>query len=111
MAKELSLKQFYKNICEEVAMAQDTETYGWEDQDFFTAVMLEYLEEAEEAEDPIICPYRAHGLQLNAYSISDEYESVDIFVSIYNESDSPPAVSRTLVDAAIKFGLDKILTL
>lgn len=102
MAKELSLKQFYKTICEEVAMAQDAETYGWEDQDFFTAVMLEYLEDAEEVEDPVICPYRAHGLQLNAYSISEDHESVDIFVCIYNEADSPQSVSRTLIDAAIK---------
>lgn len=65
-------------------------------------VMLEYLEDAAEIEDPVICPFRGYGLQLNAYSISEDYENVDIFVSIYNETDSIASVSRTDVDAAIK---------
>ena len=64
------------------------ETHGWEPQDFFTAVMLGYLEEAGEIEDPIICPFRGYGLQLNAYRISEAYDEVDIFVSIYTENET-----------------------
>ena len=40
---EISISAFYNNFMEEIAMASDSETYGWEAQDFFTAVMLEYL--------------------------------------------------------------------
>ncbi len=29
--------------------------------------MLDYLEEAGEAESPVVCPFREHGLQINAY--------------------------------------------
>lgn len=99
---ELSFSEFYTNFMEEISMAKDSETFGWEPQDFFTAVMLEYLEDAGEAESPVICPFRGYGLQLNAYSFSEDFENVDLFVSIFNESDSLSSVSRNDIDAAIK---------
>jgi len=39
---------------------------------------------------------------MNAYAISEDCESVDIFVSIYSESDRPRSVSQADIDAAIK---------
>ena len=100
-----SIKQFYEAFCEEISMAKDAETFGWEDQDFFTAVILDYLGELQEIEDPIICPFRGYGLQLNAYSISDDYEEISLFVSVYKDSDDIPSVPRTEIDAAIKRAL------
>lgn len=105
MSKEISIKQFYKSFIEEINMAMDTDTFGWEPQDFFTAVMLEYLEESSEAEDPIICPFRGYGLQLNAYCLSEDYENLSIYVSVYNDSNVITSVSRTEIDAAIKRGI------
>lgn len=102
MSKDISINEFYSSFCEEIALAQDVETYGWEPQDFFTAVMLGYLEDAGEIEDPIICPFRGYGLQLNAYHISESYDEVDIFVSVYKESPVLSSVSRTDIDAAVK---------
>lgn len=102
MGKDVTMNEFYLSFYEEISMAKDIDTNGWEPQDFFTAVMLEYLEDADEIEDPVICPFRGYGLQLNAYSISDDYENIDIFVSIYIESENLTFISRTDVDAAIK---------
>ena len=99
---ELTINEFYSNFMEEISMAKDSEKFGWESQDFFTAVMLEYLEDAGEAEGPVICPFRGYGLQLNAYSFSEDFENVDIFVSIFYESDSLSSVSKNDIDAAIK---------
>ena len=45
MSKDISINEFYSSFCEEISLAQDVETHGWEPQDFFTAVMLGYLEE------------------------------------------------------------------
>lgn len=97
-----SLAEFYQSFREEVLFAADKETSGWTTEDFLTSVMLEYLEEAGEVADPVICPFRGYGLQLNAYAFSDDYENVDIFVSIYTPSETPKSVSQTEVDAAIK---------
>ena len=105
MSKDISINEFYSSFCEEISLAQDVETHGWEPQDFFTAVMLGYLEEAGEVEDPIICPFRGYGLQLNAYHISESYDEIDIFVSVYNESETLNSVSRTDIDAAVKRGI------
>ena len=105
MSKDISINEFYSSFCEEIALAQDVETHGWEPQDFFTAVMLGYLEEAGEVEDPVICPFRGYGLQLNAYHVSESYEEVDIFVSVYNDTDTLASVSRTDIDVAVKRGI------
>lgn len=102
MPKNQTLDDFYKSFREEVLCASDTETSGWTTDDFLTAVMLEYLEEAGEVTDPVICPFRDRGLQMNAYAFSEDFESVDIFVSIYSDTEMPRSVSQTDIDSAIK---------
>ena len=102
---ELTIDGFYRNLMDEISLASESETYGWEAQDFFTAVVLEYLEESGEVDSPVICPFRGYGLQLNAYSFSDDYENADIFVSVYNENDSLQSVSKNDIDGAIKRGI------
>jgi hypothetical protein len=105
MSSSMTLKKFYTDFYEQVILAADTETSGWEMEDFLTSVMLEYLEDAGEIDNPIICPYRGHGLQLNAYSISEDNENIDIFVSIFSNSETPQSVSRNDIDASIKRAL------
>lgn len=102
MANDKSLDKFYVDLMEEISMASEGETSGWSKDDFLTQIMLEYLEEAGEANSPIMCPYRGRGLQLNAYAFSEDFSSLDIFVSITSESESPKSVSRADVDAVIK---------
>lgn len=100
-----NINSFYSGFMEDISTASDSETYGWEPQDFFTAVMLEYLTDAGETEDPVICPFRGYGLQLNAYAVSEEFDHLDIFVSIFNDCDSIQSVSKNEIDAAIKRGI------
>ena len=50
----------------------------------------------------LLAPIRDRGLQMNAYAFSEDYESVDIFVSIYSDTEMPRSVSQTDVDSAIK---------
>lgn len=102
MANDKSLNQFYQDFMEEVLVASDMETSGWNKDDFLTSIMLEYLEEAGEVTDSIMCPFRSYGLQLNAYAVDEDCTSLNLFVSIYSNSDTPKSVSQTEVDAAIK---------
>jgi hypothetical protein len=101
-SKNTSLTGFFSEFMEEVALASDTQISGWTKEDFFTNVALEYLSDAGEVDDPVICPYRDRGLQLNAYSISENFESVELFVSLFSESADVQSVARADVDAAIK---------
>lgn len=102
MANDKSMDQFYYDFMEEVSVASDMETCGWTKDDFLTSIMLEYLEEAGEVSDPVMCPFRSHGLQLNAYAIDEDCSNLDMFVCLYSDSDSPKSVSQADVDAAIK---------
>jgi len=102
MANNQSLNEFYSRFREEVLCSIDTDTSGWTTEDFLTSVMLKYLEDAGEVADPVICPFRGYGLQLNAYAISEDGDTVDIFVSLYSDADQPRSVSQTDIDAAIK---------
>lgn len=97
-----TINEFYSEIIEQVLLSKENISYGWEDEDFFTSVMLEYLEEIGEVENTVICPYRALGIQLNAYSVSEDNENIDIFVSIFSNAEIIATVSRTDIDAALK---------
>ena len=105
MKHDISISSFYSDFCQEIEMAQEAQTFGWEPQDFFTAVILDYLSESGETEEVVICPFRAYGLQMNAYQFSEDKDSLDIYVSIYSESDTLSSVSKTDIDAAIKRGI------
>lgn len=98
----LSFSDFTNEFRQQVIQAKETDEYSIGYEDFFTTVILEYLEEIGEVEDPVICPFRGHGLQMNAYSISEDYENVDIYVSIFSESENAQSVSRTEIDACLK---------
>lgn len=102
---DLSFNAFYSSFMEEISVARDTDTYGWEPQDFFTAVMLDYLIDAGETDNPVICPFRGYGLQLNAYAFSEDLDSIDIFVSVFNDIETIQSVSKNDIDAAIKRGI------
>ena len=100
-----TLEQFYRSCMEEIGVAQEENLSGWQNEDFLTELMLEYLEETGEAESPVICPFRSHGLQLNAYSISEDYSDIQIFVTLFSDSEVPRSVSQTEIDAVIKRGI------
>lgn len=105
MAQFRTLDEFYNRFQEEVLCAADSETSGWTTDDFLTNVMLEYLEDAGEVTSPVICPFRGYGLQMNAYAISEDFESVDIFISTYSDTEKPRSVPQSDIDAAIKRGI------
>ena len=44
MSTDISINEFYSSFCEEISVAQDVETHGWEPQDFFTAASISLLE-------------------------------------------------------------------
>ena len=97
-----TMDQFYMDFLEEIQMSVNADLSGWNIEDFFTSIMLEYLEEAGEADDYIMCPFRGYGLQLNAYSLTEDNENLTIYVSIYADNDKPKSIGQQDVDAAIK---------
>lgn len=102
MKSDVNLLEFAADFYQQVMLAKETDAFSLDSEDFFTTVMLEYLEETGDVEGAVICPYRGHGLQMNGYSISEDFDSIDIYVSIFVEAEIPPSISRTEIDAALK---------
>lgn len=98
----MSFEEFFSEFCEQVELVKDNEDYGWKEQDFFTSVILDYLEDIGEVESPVICPYRAYGVQMNAYAFSEDYEKITLFVSVYYPGNKIKVVNKNDIDAAIK---------
>lgn len=98
----MTFDEFFSEFSEQVEFVKDNDDYGWEEQDFFTSVILDYLEDVGEVESPVICPYRAYGVQMNAYVFSEDYEILTIYVSIYYLGNEIKSALKTDIDAAIK---------
>lgn len=102
-AKDAAMKfeEFYSEFKTQIDILGD-ENYGWDEQDVFTAVILDYLEDLGEVDSPIICPYRDRGLQMNAYAVAEDFSQLDLFVSVFLNQENVTSVSKTDVDAAFK---------
>ena len=98
----MTFDEFFSEFSEQVEFVKDNDDYFWEEQDFFTSVILDYLEDVGEVESPVICPYRAYGVQMNAYVFSEDYEILTIYVSIYYLGNEIKSALKTDIDAAIK---------
>lgn len=98
----MTFDEFFSEFSEQVEFVKDNDDYGWEEQDFFTSVILDYLEDVGEVESPVICPYRAYGVQMNAYVFSEDFEILTIYVSIYYLGNEIKSALKTDIDAAIK---------
>ncbi|MEZ3444936.1 MAG: AIPR family protein [Lachnospiraceae bacterium] len=98
----MTFEDFFNEFAEQILLLKENDTYGWEEQDFFTAVILDYLEEVGEVDSPVVCPYRAHGLQMNAYKFSEDYDFLGIFVSVYYIGEQVQNASKADIDAALK---------
>lgn len=96
----MTFDEFFSEFSEQVEFVKDNDDYGWEEQDFFTSVILDYLEDVGEVESPVICPYRAYGVQMNAYVFSEDYEILTIYVSIYYLGNEIKSALKTDIDAA-----------
>ncbi|MFA4885878.1 MAG: AIPR family protein, partial [Desulfotomaculaceae bacterium] len=74
----MSFNDFVSEFYQQIVQAKENDAFSMGYEDFFTTVMLEYLEEAGEVESPVLCQFRGHGLQMNAYrAINDLYASFE----------------------------------
>lgn len=100
-----TLEQLYQVLMEEMAIAKNTVPEEWSSEDILTSVLLDYLQDAGEVENPIVCSFENQGLQMNAYEFSEDYSELTIFVTCYSEEKTPKTVYKTDVDAHIRRAL------
>jgi hypothetical protein len=98
--ENIELNKFYSIWMQDIASAQQTDEEGSNSEQLFTQYALDLLAEAGEVENyRLAYDEKALGTakqhKINAFSISENYETVDLFISIFKGTND---ISKTVSD-------------
>ena len=101
------LIKFYQSLMQEVIAMQSGDEDGDTQEQVFTRICQEMLAEAGETEDTHLAyDERDFGRKgqhkINGYSISENYENVDLFISLYSNSSEIKSIPKADIDTAAK---------
>jgi hypothetical protein len=101
------LKKFHQSLLQDIRSEQITNEEGGTLEQLFTQYAAGFLAESGEAENSRIAydeKIIRTGIQhkINAYAIADNYETLDLLITIFNGSDDITTVSKTEIDKAAK---------
>ena len=105
--ENIELKRFYQSILQEIMSTQITGEEGGILEMIFTQFAVDYLAEAGETENVRVAhDEKALGTKgqhkINAYSISENYETIDLFITIFRSGDEPSRIPKDEIDSACK---------
>ena len=101
------LNKFYQSLMQEVIALQSGDEDGNTQEQVFTRICQEMLAEAGETEDTHLAyDERDFGKKgqhkINGYAISENYENVDLFISLYSNTSEIKVVPKADIDTAVK---------
>lgn len=99
---DTGIEDFAKKIQQEIISLSQVEDEEFFLEDKFTELMMEELTEADEIDNPFLCNYKARGLKVNGYALSDNESNLDLFISIYNGDATLSSVTKTDVNTGFK---------
>jgi hypothetical protein len=100
------IEKFYSYLQEEVAVRQAASEDGDSQEQAFTRIATEMLSESGEVEGVTVA-YDEKEIgkkgqhKVNGYAMSDDYETIDLFISIYNTSSTIQSITKALIDQAV----------
>lgn len=99
------LAKFYKTLQQDICSEQVTEEEGGTLEQLFTQYASSLLAEGGESENIRVAydeKVLKSGIQhkINAYSISDNYETLDLIITIFNGTDEISTISKAEIDKA-----------
>jgi len=100
------LNKFYQSLQQDIRTEQLTEEEGGALEQLFTQSAINLLAETGETENArpayheSSIPRNRH--KINAYALSDNYETLDLFITIFSSADNPSRIQKTEVDDAAK---------
>lgn len=106
------LQKFYIDLQEEINSSFISEEESTNPEQIFTELALSYLSEAGETENYRVCfdekiSKRGVEHKINGYSLYENYETLDLFVTIYNGDSTIQSVTKgdadKTIERAIKF--------
>ncbi|RBL94208.1 abortive phage resistance protein [Chitinophaga flava] len=101
------LKKFYHTLQQDIRTDQISDEEGGMLEQIFTQSAANLLSESGEVENVRVAydeKLIKTGVQhkINAYAVADNYETIDLFISIYNGTDEIAVVSKAEIDKAAR---------
>ena len=101
------LNKFYQTVMQDVVAMQSGDEDGDTQEQIFTRICQEILSEAGETEDCYLAyDERDFGKKgqhkINGYSLSENYENVDLFITLFNNSSEIKSIPKADIDTAVK---------
>ena len=101
------VSKYYSVLVQDIRSMQDSSEEGASQEQLFTQMALDMLSEAGETENAYVAyDEKALGTKnqhkINAYAISDNYETVDLFITVFKGEDSIQLISKDIIEQATK---------
>lgn len=101
------LNKFYTSLLQEIKSSQLSDEEGASQEQIFTQIAVDILTEAGETENPRIAydeKILKSGVQhkINAYALPDNYETLDLFITVFNGTDEISRVMKDDIDKSSK---------
>jgi AIPR protein len=96
------LVTFAEEVLQEVISSSETSGKQMFRVDAFTELMIGHLVEAGELDDALVCFHKSKGEEINAYSVSEQGDRIDLIVAIHTQKLPPERVGKPDVDTALK---------
>lgn len=100
------IEKYYQSLQQDIVALQESDDEGDSREQLFTRIAVDMLADAGETEN-ISIAYDEKDLgkkgqhKINGYAVSDNYETVDLFISIYKTSETVETISKAEIDKAV----------
>lgn len=104
------LQKFYNDLQEEINSTLVTDEEGANPEQIFTEIALSYLADAGETENYQVCfdekiSKRGVEHKINGYSLYENYETLDLFVTLYNADSAIQSVTKSDIEKTTEKGV------
>ena len=97
------IDKYYQSLQQEIIALQESDDEGGSREQLFTRIVVDMLADAGETENTTIA-YDEKDLgkkgqhKINGYAVSDNYETVDLFISIYKTDETIVTLPKAEID-------------
>lgn len=103
----MKIEDFYKELFQEIKSTQAAEEEGGVQEQIFTQIAIDLLADAGETENARVCFDRKEDKlgrtmhKLNGYALSENYETLDLFVTVFKGVNEPYTLTRQEAESSI----------
>lgn len=103
----MKVEDFYKEFFQEIKSTQVSEEEGGIQEQIFTQLAIDLLADAGETENARVCFDRKEDKlgrtmhKLNGYALSENYETLDLFITVFKGVDNPFTLTKQETESSI----------